>query len=271
MDYSNHLTAISKSRKHSAIRVMQKYLLEPDMISLGGGLPNPSTFPIHSMSLNEVPMPTSKLLQSLQYGATLGTKDLLDFLVKLQTTVHGRCENIIVGTGSQDLICKAVEMLVERDETIMVEGPTYVGVLAFLRPYCKIVEIELDDKGLSAAHFEEVLKSYPDSIDSSTPGGKGKRPNVIYTVPTAGNPTGISTSVERKKEILLLAEKYDVIIMEDDPYYYLSFDGPKPSYYSLDTQGRVLRFDSFSKILCPGARLGFATGPPILIERFIFI
>lgn len=274
MDYSQFISKTSASRKPSAIRELAK-LNSSEVISLGGGYPNPSQYPIESISLTlktgeSLDLNAEQLSQALQYGPTQGLPKLLDILRDIQKTIHKAPVDfdIVVGNGSQDLITKvyriidkAFEMLLEPGDTMLIESPTYVGILAFLRPYnVKFQEINGNSEGLDPKHLAEVLDNWP--ADKS-------KPKVLYTVPVAGNPTGISTSLGSKQSIYSIAQKHNLIIMEDDPYYYLQFGDLVPSYLSMDTDGRVLRFDSFSKIISGGARLGFCTGPKELIDRIV--
>ncbi|KAJ3303347.1 hypothetical protein HDV03_003996 [Kappamyces sp. JEL0829] len=261
VDYAAFLTATSASRKHSAIRAMQKYLSVPGMVNLGGGLPNPQSFPFTALSLTladgtRIDVSSEALQKGLQYGMTKS----------LQEQVHAPPYefDVMIGHGSQDLMCKAYEMLVAPGDTILMESPTYVGVLAFLRPYgAKMVEVATDGQGLIASSLDDILAQW--NVQEH-----GPRPRVLYTVATAGNPTGVTTPTQRKKEVYAVCSKYNVLILEDDPYYYLQYDQPlEQSYFSMDRDGRVLRFDSFSKVLSAGARLGFVTGPPALIERMV--
>ena len=114
---------------------------------------------------------------------------------------------------------------------------------------------------MDAHVLSKILREWP----KDTP-----RPKILYTVPIGGNPTGISTTLERKKQIYALAQEFNLLILEDDPYYYLQFDSKRiSSYFSMDVDQRVLRFDSFSKILSAGARIGWVSGPKELIERIV--
>jgi len=131
--------------------------------------------------------------------------------------------------------------------------------------HCQMIEVETDVEGLNSQSLREVLDSWP----SSKP-----KPKILYTVPYGSNPTGATTSLTRRKEVLDLARKHNVLILEDDPYYFMYFGAsPRiPSYFMLEAQtgdrsvGRVLRFDSFSKILSAGIRTGFVTGPAPLLD-----
>lgn len=158
-------------------------------------------------------------------------------------------------------------MLISDGDSLLVEDPTYTGILCFLETVqCDLASVKTDALGIDPESLEHILANWPES----NPSGKKDqpRPHCLYTVPSGGNPTGVSATLERKKAIYKICQKYDVIIVEDDAYYYLQFEQERtPSYLSMDVDGRVLRCDSMSKILSSGLRIGWATGPKYFIER----
>lgn len=169
---------------------------------------------------------------------------------------------VTVGGGCQDLLFKAFCSLLNRGDPILLETPVYAGVLTqFITIGAKMIEVEVDDQGLSATALKRVLDQWP----TETP-----KPKVLYCVPVGSNPTGCSSTTERKLEVLKLCVEHGIIILEDDPYYFLAADR-RPSYFELETQvaprgGYVVRFDSFSKVLSSGMRLGFAAGPEAILQ-----
>lgn len=158
-------------------------------------------------------------------------------------------------------------MMINPGDSILIEEPTYTGALAFLETMpCTLAHVATDDHGIVPESLENMLANWPESNPS---GRKDQpRPHVLYTIPSGGNPTGVNASYERKQAVYKICSKYDVIILEDDAYYYLQFGEKRiASYLSLDVDGRVLRCDSMSKILSSGLRIGWVTGPQPLIER----
>lgn len=268
-NYGRFISKISANRQPSLIRELTKVLATapPEMIPLSGGFPNPATFPFSKITVETldgktINMEGSLLRSALQYLPTQGYPPLVSWLKDLQKQIHQPAPNteLVVTTGSQDGLCKALEMLMEPGEPVVVEDFVYAGTLAIMDPYKPDYRIVPgDSKGMRPDALRDVLSSG----DSST------KPKFIYINPTGANPTGTVLTEGRRKEIYQLASEHDMLILEDDPYYYLQFlhGNRPPSFLSLDTEGRVLRFDSFSKVLSSGLRLGFVSGPPQLVER----
>ncbi|KAF9429111.1 hypothetical protein BGZ76_001798 [Entomortierella beljakovae] len=265
VEYNNYLSANSKSRKPSAIRRLIPLTKIPGMISLGAGAPNPDLFPFEGISISLKTGETLKIDQkvlgeSLSYGPSDGIPQLNSWLHELQKIQHSPPRDFVVsiGTGSQDLVTKAIQMLITDGDNILFESPGYVGVITYLKHQpCNLVDVELDSFGVIPSKLRAQLDNWP---------ADKRKPKVLYTVPVGGNPTGVSQTLERKKEIYEIARSHDLLILEDDPYYYLQYGEKIPSYFSMDVDGRVLRFDSMSKILSSGLRVGWATGPAELIN-----
>lgn len=237
-------------------------------------MPNTATFPFKRFTAElkdgtvlDLADPPS-LAGALQYSLTGGLPSLVKHLENLQLAEHqppSREARLCVTTGSQDALSKAFDMLLEPGRSILVESPTYSGSLAYLKPLgAKLVGVPTSSGRLQPNELRRILTEWSESVD-------GARPRVLYTIPTGSNPTGGSLSEAEKSEVYAIAQQHDLLIMEDDPYYYMQFldAGEKRtrSFFSMDVDGRVLRFDSFSKLLSSGLRLGFATGPKPLIER----
>lgn len=277
--YQYFLSDLAKERKPSPIRGLYPLESRPGLISLLAGKPNATTFPLTSIELtSRSPTDPSQqiktevsgavLAEGLQYGPTAGLPSLIDWVYGLQDVEHGRKKGegwrVSIGSGSQDLIYKAVMAMVNPGESVLVESPVYAGVIPmFAALHCELVEVETDSKGISSESFRNVLENWP----ATKP-----KPRVLYTVPYGCNPTGMTAALERRREVLRLAREHNIIILEDDPYYYLYYgDAARvPSYFTLELEqpevGRVLRFDSLSKILSSGIRIGFLCGPEALMQ-----
>ncbi|XP_030419902.1 kynurenine/alpha-aminoadipate aminotransferase, mitochondrial isoform X1 [Gopherus evgoodei] len=204
--------------------------------------------------------------------------ELLSWLKDLQKSLHnpptanyspdqGQME-ICVTTGSQEGLSKVFEMLINPGDNILLDAPTYSGTLAALRPLgCNIINVPSDQYGIIPKALKEILSRWnPEDVRTHN----NNIPKFLYTIPNGDNPTGNSLTTDRKKEIYQLARQYNFLVIEDDPYYFLQFDKPwAPTFLSMDVDGRVIRTDSFSKILSSGLRIGFLTGPKPLIDRVI--
>ncbi|CAO1626947.1 unnamed protein product [Sympodiomycopsis kandeliae] len=295
IDYASYLSNAAKHRPVAPIRSLFPLEEIPGMLSLLAGKPNPETFPFESITVNLKPNPETQkseeikiqgddLYLALQYGATAGLPRLTKWLSNMQSNVHKRAVDnkiwqISLGVGSQDSLNKSFEALINPGDVFLCETPAYAGILPCLGSvHADVVAVESDDQGVSAEYLSRLLANW--KVDPAT--ATKPMPKVLYTTPTGANPSGTTSSEERKLAILNLSRKYNFLIIEDDPYYFLNFEGlgedpvtrPRPaSYFCLDGQttsdiggpGRVLRFDSFSKILSGGMRLGFMTAHPTFI------
>ncbi|XP_047191874.1 kynurenine/alpha-aminoadipate aminotransferase, mitochondrial-like isoform X2 [Scophthalmus maximus] len=256
----------------------------PTLISLAGGSPNPNTFPFESASITvtngqTVTFDAATMKRALQYSPSSGIPELLTWMKNLQKDLHnpptaaytpekGQMD-MCVTTGSQEGLCKVFEMLVNPGDNVLLDAPTYSGTLAALQPLgCNLINVPSDQHGIIPTALKEVLSRW-DPSEVHEPGSTA--PRLLYTIPNGGNPTGASMTAQRKKDVYELARQYDMLIIEDDPYYFLQFDKQPwtPTFLSMDVDGRIIRTDSFSKILSSGLRIGFVTGPKPLVERVV--
>ncbi|XP_076463202.1 kynurenine/alpha-aminoadipate aminotransferase, mitochondrial-like [Babylonia areolata] len=284
MNYNRFFNPTSLARQPSPIRVLTSLVasgLPPSFVSMAGGMPNADLFPIQEASLtlrdgSKLKIDSARMKKALQYSPTPGMPELLQWVRKLQKELHNpptmgiddpqRQLDVIITSGSQDGICKTFEACVEEGQNVLLEYPTYPGVLSAVRPMRpKICGVKSDRDGLIPSHLLEVLSQWKpsDAKDENS-----TIPKLLYLIPNGGNPSGAGLTLSRKKEIYDIARTYDLLILEDDPYYFLQFSQPYvPSFLSMDEDGRVVRFDSFSKVLSGGARVGVMTGPKAVVER----
>ncbi|XP_077209708.1 kynurenine/alpha-aminoadipate aminotransferase, mitochondrial [Paroedura picta] len=285
MNYARYITAVSAARKASPIRLLTELMQRspPSLISLAGGAPNPNTFPFKAASITigdgtTIEIREELMKRALQYSGSAGIPELLLWLKDLQKSLHnpptadykpeeGQMD-VCVTTGSQEGLCKVFEMLINPGDTVLLDVPSYPGTLAALRPLgCSIINIPSDRHGIIPKDLEKILSRWS---PEGTRKPNSRLPKFLYTIPNGSNPTGTSLTEDRKKEIYKLARQYDFLIIEDDPYYFLQFSKPwAPTFLSMDIDGRVVRTDSFSKILSSGLRIGFLTGPKPLIDKII--
>ncbi|XP_068409001.1 kynurenine/alpha-aminoadipate aminotransferase, mitochondrial-like isoform X3 [Eschrichtius robustus] len=216
--------------------------------------------------------------RALQYSQSAGLPELLSWLKQLQVKLHnpptihyppsqGQMDMCLT-CGSQEGLCKVFEMIVNPGDNILVNEPIYSGTIHALQPLgCNMINVSSDEHGIIPDSLREILSRWKPE-DSKNP--EKNTPKFLYTVPNGNNPAGNSLTTNRKKEIYELARKYDFLIIEDDPYYFMQFNKPwAPTFLSMDVDGRVIRADSFSKVLSSGLRIGFITGPKPLIERIV--
>ena len=224
IDYGSYLTRRSRARQPSAIRALQPLVSLPGMISLGGGMPNPSTFPFARLTAEttdgaKIELSGSALESALQYSPTPGLPALKAHLHRLQEREHGAADRqICVTTGSADALSKAFDMLLDEGDALLCESPTFSGSLAYLQPIgCKLVGVECDAGGLDPSALEGILRGW----DAEAEGRP--RPRVLYVTPTGANPSGASLDASRRRRIYEIARQYELLILEDDPYHWLQF------------------------------------------------
>ncbi|MCE5202155.1 MAG: PLP-dependent aminotransferase family protein [Synergistaceae bacterium] len=262
------LSDIARNVKPSPIRALMKYTKTPGVISFAGGNPDPAVFPVTEFA-KAAGILTREGKDILQYGATDGYTPLKEYIAKWMAPRMGRetkQEEMLITTGSQegmDLLCS---VLLNDGDTIIVEGPTYPGALHAMRNRgARFISVPCDKDGL-------CVDLLPDAIERGRM--DGHKIKFIYTIVNFQNPSGATLSEERRKKLLDIAEKYDLIIFEDDPYGHLRYSGHEvPTIYSMDKKqsGRVVYACSFSKILAPGTRVAWIVGDPTLMQKLVMI
>lgn len=259
MKFANRIGAL----KPSDIREAMKMIAEnPGTISFAGGLPDPNLFPAKAMKKATEKILTESPDIALQYGLTLGKVSLREKIVNLMARegVEATVDNIAITTGSQQAITIAAMLLLEQDDVIITENPSYLGAFSAFKPFAtNYVGINGDEEGMLMEELEETLKNTP-------------KAKTIYVIPNFQNPTGRTWSFERRKRLLELAGKYNLSILEDNAYGEVRFEGDRiPSIKSLDVDGRVIHLGSFSKILSPGLRVGWACANKEIILKYELI
>ncbi len=249
-----------KDLEASAIREIFKLLAKPGIISFAGGAPDPKLFPKKELAEIAAEVLANNGEIALQYGVTEGYAPLRQWVIDRLTNQGIISENdeTIIVSGGQQGIDLASKSLLNPGDGVICEEPSFIGGLnSFRSNNAEIYGVPVEEDGLSTEKLEELLKKHSNI-------------KILYTIATFQNPSGITMSVEKRKKILELAEKYDFIIFEDNPYGELRFAGEDvPTIKSMDKNGRVVYLGSFSKILSPGLRLGFTSCHPALMERMI--
>ena len=250
-----------KNMKPSAIREIFKSLGTPGAISFAAGNPSPESFPVEDITRIANKILAENASASLQYGTTEGFMPLRELVTKRIAEkfdcVKEGDMTIITSGGQQgiELFCK---VMCNRGDEVICENPSFIGALNAFRSIGAVpVGVPLEDDGINLEILEEVLKTHP-------------KAKFMYLIPTFQNPAGITTTLEKRKAVYALAQKYDVMILEDNPYGELRFAGEDvPTYKSMDTDGRVMYCGSFSKILSAGMRVGFVCGNETVVQKMV--
>ncbi|MEM1599608.1 MAG: PLP-dependent aminotransferase family protein [Sulfolobaceae archaeon] len=251
--FERFLSAETTFLKSSEIRDLLKLTEGRNVISLAGGLPDPQTFPVEEIKKIVEDVLTNYPDKALQYTATSGVTDFKKELVNLSRLrgITGINENnIFVTVGSQEALFMLFNILLDVGDEVIVEAPTYLAALnamRFRRPH--FISVTVTERGPDLDELEKKVKSVVNN---------GKRIKLMYVIPTAQNPAGTTMNIEDRKRVLEIASKYDFLILEDDAYGFLVFEGESPPpIKALDKEGRVIYTSTFSKILSPGLRLGW--------------
>jgi len=249
----------------SEIRELLKLVDSPEIISLAGGMPDDRFFPIDRV----IEATTFALKEygkkALQYGSTEGIKKLRVLLMDRMENegVKGiDLDNVVISTASQQGLSLVAQVFVNPGDTVIVEEPSYLGAIqAFGSMQAKFCTVPLDNDGMQMDMLEQRLKELQ----------KAKiRPKFVYTVPNFHNPAGVTMTLERRKKLIELAHQYDLLIVEDDPYGEIRFEGePIPSLLALDGKDRVVGLRTFSKISFPGLRLGWIVARDDIMSKIV--
>jgi 2-aminoadipate transaminase len=252
----------TKVMKSSAMRDLMALTEREDVISLAGGMPDTSTFPPDSYAALMRTVALDSCARALQYGPTEGLALVKRCVVEVMAAegIEIDPDEVLVTTGGQqviDLVCKT---LVDPGDVIVTEAPTYPGAVpAFSSYQADVVQITMDRDGMLVSELEEVLEQLERD---------GRRPKFIYTVPNFHNPAGVTMSLERRRELVRIANERELLVLEDNPYGLLRYEGsPLPTLRALDGGEFVIYASTFSKILSPGVRLGWTTAPAPVLSR----
>jgi len=239
--------------KPSAIREIFKVLTDPNVISFAGGNPAPETFPVADMAETAADIFAEEPALALQYGITEGyapLRELTAARLRNKYGIGGDADDLLIVTGGQQGIEHTAKVLCNEGDTVICERPSFIGALNAFRSYnINLVGVPVDADGMDPDALEHALKS-------------NKNTRFIYTIPTFQNPAGVTLTLERRRRVLELADKYNVMILEDSPYFEHRYSGEYvPPLKALDESGRVIYIGSYSKTITPGIRLGFVCAP----------
>jgi 2-aminoadipate transaminase len=260
--YDSLFAARTRVMRSSAMRDLMAITEQPDVISLAGGLPDTSTFPPSSYAALMQTVAAESCSRALQYGPTEGLSVVKGAIAEVMAAEETRVDHddLLVTTGGQqviDLVCKA---LIDPGDVIVAEAPTYPGAVPTFCSYqADVVQIAVDSDGMDIDVLEETLTDLEK---------QGRRPKFIYTVPNFQNPAGVTLSEPRRRRLVEIARERELLVLEDNPYGLLRYEGdPLPTLHSLDADDLVIYLGTFSKILSPGIRLGWAAAPGPVLEK----
>lgn len=303
----HYLSQEGLARQQGTLRsLVGKFQGASDVVALAAGFPPPHLFPLTQLSLGvtglpatTLTLPPGSLIDAQQYNSSLlGYKPLLAWALRHVKMVHNpppaAAHEIIITNGNNHAIELITSLFLDRGDSLIMEEYTYPVLLesiALPKGY-RPLAVAMDESGMIPSALKQVLESAA-AIEAA---GGPPRPKLLYTIPTGHNPTGITTTVERKQQIYALCREYDVWILEDDPYFYLQWSskvgfhdpdqqekaqpglyglypgatpGVPSSYLSMDVDQRVIRTDTFSKFLAPGLRLGWVTARKDVVAKVV--
>lgn len=255
-----------KDMKSAATRDLMSTLSQPGMISLAGGFPDTGTFGEEAFREIFAAIATDSA-QALQYGPTAGLEAIRDVIVDVMAAekTPARQEDILVTAGAQQGLDLLGKVFLNEGDAILCEGPTYVGALnAFSSYQPHVIHVPMDEAGLIPAAVREALCEAH---------AQGTSVKFIYTIPNFQNPAGVTLTTERRRELLKIAREYDLVVLEDNPYGMLRFEGEAPPTLAALEQeetgsvDRVVYLGTFSKIFAPGVRLGWIHARPDILQR----
>lgn len=256
-DYLNSIVSDNaKNMRRSAIRDLLKMATRPEIISFGGGFPDITAFPVDELKEVVQEVLDENAIQALQYGETLGLKQLREILAERyrEQGMDVTYENFIITTSSQQAIDMITALFINPGDTIVCGLPSYLGALqAFYAHQANPVGVPRD----------EELRSVVGALAAA-----GKKPKFIYAIPDFQNPSGVTMDIAQRMNVIEVAKKFNLLIVEDSPYREIRFDGESmPMIYSLDKEGRTMLLGTFSKTFVPGFRLGWIMAPKPIIDR----
>lgn len=259
VNFANRMELIRASEIRELLKITQR----AEVISFAGGLPAPELFPIEEMKQISLAVLEEAGRDALQYSTTDGYKPLREKISERMNQRFQTCvgaENILITSGSQQALDLSGKLFIDAGDVVLCESPTYLAAISAFRAYqAKFIEVPTDESGMIISDLERILETT-------------ERVKFIYVITDFQNPTGKTWSLSRRQEFMKLVTKYQIPVLEDNPYGELSFEDERPpSLKSMDSDGLVIFMSTFSKTLCPGMRIGWIAADAHLIEKFVLI
>ncbi|MCZ0871377.1 PLP-dependent aminotransferase family protein [Peribacillus sp. AS_2] len=254
--FADRARLVNSSETREILKVTER----PEVISFAGGLPAPELFPVEALKNACSAVLDEEGAASLQYSTTEGYIPLREAISQRMKVIgiNSTIENVLITSGSQQAIDLTGRLFINVGDTIICESPTYLAAINAYKAYnAKFVEVAMDDDGMVMEELEKKLQEHPNT-------------KFIYTIPDFQNPTGRTLKLERRKRMIELANQYDVLVVEDNPYGAVRFAGEElPPVKHFDTESRVIYISTFSKIFTPGLRLGWICADESFIDKYV--
>ena len=247
--------------KGSEIRELLKLTAQPDIISFAGGMPAPELFPVEQMMEASIAVLKENGRVALQYSSTEGYPRLREQIAErmlAKNNIHTDKDHILVTSGSQQGLDFSGRVFLNPGDVVLIEAPTYLAAINAFKAYeCTFKEVPTDDKGMIPEALEKILETT-------------ENVKLVYVITDFQNPTGICWPMERRKAFMEIMAKYDIPVLEDNPYGELRYEGTtNPSLLSMDQRGQVMGMGTFSKTFCPGLRIGWLACSPDIMPQFV--
>jgi DNA-binding transcriptional MocR family regulator len=261
--YVARYAARTAGMKASEIRALFSVASRPEVVSLAGGMPFLNALPLDAIADDVARLVRERGTQALQYGSGQGDETLREQIAEGVELVGVRChpDDVVVTVGSQQALDLVTRVFCDPGDVVIAESPSYVGALSTFASYqCEVEHVAMDDEGLAPEALRETLARLA---------SEGRTPKFLYTVPSFHNPAGVSQGPQRRREILAIAQSAGLLVLEDDPYALLGFDGSIPRALRADDAEGVIYLGSFSKTFAPGLRVGYAVAPHGVREKLV--
>lgn len=259
--YVDRYAARTKGMTASEIRALFAVASRPEVVSLAGGMPNISGLPLDAIGELMGQLVAERGTTALQYGSGQGEPHLREQICDIVRLcgINAHPDDVVVTVGSQQALDLVSRIFLDPGDVVLAEAPSYVGALGTFRTYqAQVVHVEMDDDGLVPERLREALTALE---------AQGRKPKLLYTIPSFHNPAGVTLPAQRRQEILEIARRADLLVLEDDPYGLLGFDGSIPRAMRADDPDGVIYLGSFSKTFAPGLRVGWAIAPHAVREK----
>jgi 2-aminoadipate transaminase len=261
--YVGRYAARAQQMIASEIRALFSVASRPEIVSLAGGMPNITALPLDAVGEMAGQLVADRGAVALQYMSAQGDPGLRDAICDVMALegIHGHPDDVVVTVGSQQALDLITRIFVDPGDVVLAEGPSYVGALGTFASYqADVIHVPMDDDGLIPEALAETIASLA---------AQGRRPKFLYTVPSFHNPGGVTLSAERRARVLQICQQADLLVIEDNPYGLLGFDGePLQALRAQDAHG-IVYLGTFSKTIAPGLRVGWALVPPGIRDKLV--